>query len=413
MPLSGGLEQRERGLVDKRAARPSLLPVKYAALCITHKCNLRCTYCYVGHDSSASMSKDTARRALDFLHRNSSDGCVATLFGGEPLLEFELIRAIVSYSRGQCGYNIDFRLSTNGTCLNSKRLEFLRTNGIYFVVSIDGTKAQHDANRMTASGCGSYGLIERSLRDVLAANPYTIAVSVVAPNTVNDVHVGVKHLFDQGLRYVLQTLDYSAQWGRSELRALRAQYQALAGEYEGMLEKGRKIYYSPFDERIKTHAQKRYGKGDLCDLANTQIAIAPSGRVYPCVQFIGNDGPENAVNSIGDVFNGFDEESRRRFVELNYRDKDCCAGCAHEGRCATYCGCVNWRCTGRVDQVPAIVCEHERMLLPIVDRLANRLWRNNSALFKRKFYEKTFPVSSYIEDCLVQRGSPHVATEAS
>jgi uncharacterized protein len=102
------------------------------------------------------------------------------------------------------------------------------------------------------------------------------------------------------------------------------------------------------------------------------------------------------------VVNGFDESRRAWFVEQNYAEKASCDGCALTGRCATYCGCVNWRATGSLATVPPIICEHERMLMPIVDRLANRLWKGNVALFERKFYDKTFPISSYIEDCMIK-----------
>ena len=192
------------------------------------------------------------------------------------------------------------------------------------------------------------------------------------------------------------------------MRELKKQYKALSRFYFESLEAGRKVYYSPFDERIKTRAQKPYGRGDLCDLANSQIAIAPSGRIYPCVQFVGIDDERHRAHAIGDVRDGFDGERRMSCVELNYSCKETCAGCALEGRCAVNCGCVNWRATGYIDRFPPAICEHERMLMPIVDRLANRLWRKKIPLFRSKFYDKTFPVSSYIEDCMMRRGEEDV-----
>jgi uncharacterized protein len=229
-----------------------------------------------------------------------------------------------------------------------------------------------------------------------------MAVSVVVPETVECVAEGVRDLFAKGFRYVVQTLDYSASWETEHIGMLKGQYSSLAAFYYDNLKRGEKIYYSPFDERIKTWAQKPYGQGDLCDLANTQIAIAASGRLYPCVQFIGDDGTGAQENAIGDVFAGFDETRREYYVGENYADKHPCAGCALEGRCATHCGCVNWRATGSLRRIPAIICEHERMLMPIVDRMATRLWKKRVGLFKRKFYERTFAISSYIEDCIVK-----------
>jgi uncharacterized protein len=218
---------------------------------------------------------------------------------------------------------------------------------------------------------------------ILEFNPYTIAVSVIVLETAPFVAEGARHLFDIGFQYVLQTLDYSAPWRSEDLRVLKKQYLRLSRFYFESLSKGRKLYYSPFDERINTWAQKPYGKGDLCDLADTQIAIAASGRVYPCVQFVGSDEASYLDNSIGDVFTGFDGPRRAWFVAEHYRDKNSCAGCALAGRCATYCGRVNWRATEGLAAIPPIICEHERMLMPIVDKLANRLWKRNVALFEQ------------------------------
>jgi uncharacterized protein len=348
------------------------------------------------------MDPETATRAIEFLHESSGGACIVTFFGGEPLLEIGLIKDLVSYGRGRFGDTLKFRMSTNGTLLDRNLLEYLRANDVYFVLSLDGSEEQHDRCRPFAGGAGSHAKITRHLEDVLRLNPYTMAVSVIVPETVEYLAHGVKDLFARGFRYVVQTLDYSARWEKGHIKKLKREYKSLAEFYYESLRHSKKIYYSPFDERIKTRARKPYRNGDLCDLANSQIAIAPSGRIYPCVQFIGDDDSSSRTCSIGTVFNGFDASRRRYFIEENYADKETCAGCALVGRCATYCGCVNWRATGSIRNVPPIICEHERMLMPIVDRLANKLWKEDNPLFKRKFYERSFAVSSYLDDCMLK-----------
>jgi len=384
---------------------PSPSPVRYSALCLTHRCNLRCTYCYSASEPDRRMSLETAVRAMDFLAEVSHGKCTITFFGGEPLTELSLLKEIVSYGGEAHPGCFQFRMSTNGTLLDPATIKYLEANEIFFVLSLDGDQAQHDTNRRFQGGRGSFRKAIRYLPQVLESNPYTLAVSVVAPNTVSHVARGVKDLFDRGFRYVLQTLDYSAGWEAKHLRTLKAQYRELAEFYSKALKTGRKIYYSPFDERIKTWAQKPYGNGDLCDLANTQIAIAASGRIYPCVQFIGADSEKNGGATIGDIFEGFDDSRRTFFIKENYAEKESCAGCALAGRCATYCGCVNWRATGDLKRIPTITCEHERMLMPIVDGMASALWKQNVELFRRKFYERSYPVSSYVEDCLLEGGA--------
>lgn len=380
------------------------IQVRYAALCLTHNCNLRCKYCYSGPKSDNRMTSEIARQAIDFLHRVSKGKCTVTFFGGEPLLEFALIREIVDYSRDRYGTDIAFRMSTNGTMLTPEILEYLNQKEIFFVLSLDGCQEQHDASRVYADGRGSYRSATRELEKILELNPYTLAVSVIVPETTGYLAEGVRSLYAAGFRYVVQTLDYSANWSDHDLWALKRQYRLLAVDYYQRLMAGEKIYYSPFDERIKTWAQKPYANGDLCDLANSQIAIAPSGRIYPCVQFVSSDSGDSEENTIGDVVGGFDSKRRDWFIDENYREKETCRDCALAGRCATYCGCVNWRATGHLDQIPPIICSHERMLMPIVDKMANRLWNRGSSLFKRKFYERSYPVSSYIEDCQIRRG---------
>jgi uncharacterized protein len=196
----------------------ALSHVRYAALCLTHNCNLRCSYCYAGEKINRRMSPETAQQAIDFLVANSNGSCIVTFFGGEPLLELPLIRQIVLYTRERYGKAVQFRMSTNGTLVDRDFLTFCREQELYFVLSIDGSAEQHDRTRRYADGRGSYEHIHERLGDILAYNPYTIAVSVVVPETVEYVTEGVRHLFALGFRYVLQTLDYSRPGNRTTSR---------------------------------------------------------------------------------------------------------------------------------------------------------------------------------------------------
>ncbi|MBK7142755.1 MAG: radical SAM protein [bacterium] len=373
------------------------------ALCLTHDCNLRCKYCYAGRKVARSMSSETAQRSLEFIAAQSNSSCTVTFFGGEPLTKFALLKETVRFGEELFPGRFDFRMATNGTLIDSEVIQFLRDHQVYFSLSLDGTPEQHDCNRSYGNAGGSYAQVARDLESILDFNPYTVAVSVITPQSAEYLADGVRHLFGLGFRYVVQTLDYSADWQSEHIKILKRQYEELAKFYYDSLRAGKKIYYSPFDARIQTWAQKPYSKGELCDLARSQVAIAASGRIYPCVQFVGQDDQAEWPNSIGDVRHGFDQTKRNWFIQQNQLDTDTCVGCALHGRCATYCGCVNWHATGKINQIPPIICEHERMLMPIVDRLANRLWKQNVDLFKRKFYDKTFPISSFIEDCMASR----------
>lgn len=229
------------------------------------------------------MTKETAFETIDFLANQSDDRCVATFFGGEPLLEGALLKEVVLYSRRKHGSKVEFRVNTNGTLLDSDWLTFFAEHRLHFALSLDGNQAQHDASRKYANGDGSYDRIADKLEEILEFDPYTVAVSVIVLETIGYLAEGVRDLFNGGFRYVLQTLDYSANWTSRDMKKLESQYKKVARFYRRALKAGRKINYTPFDERIRTWAQKPYGRGDLCDIANTQIAIAASGQIYPCV----------------------------------------------------------------------------------------------------------------------------------
>jgi uncharacterized protein len=204
-----------------------LSQVKYSALNLTHNCNLRCSYCYAGPKQQRSMSPRIALQAVDFLASQSKGRCTITLFGGEPLLEFDMIRQLVEYSQETYDSKIAFRMSTNGTLITPEVLQFLQKYDIYFTLSIDGNQAQHDLCRRYANNRGSYQDISDKLQTIYNFNPYTIAVSVIVPETAGYLAAGVKDLFGKGFRYVLQTLDYSAQWKSKDITTMKEQHTIL------------------------------------------------------------------------------------------------------------------------------------------------------------------------------------------
>ena len=160
-----------------------LSEVKYSALNLTHNCNLRCSYCYAGPKIQRTMDLKTALNAVDFLASQTKDCCTITFFGGEPLLEFPLIQNVVDYTSKKYGANIGFRMSTNGTLLTKEILQFFDRHDIYFALSIDGDQRQHDKCRHYDNNEGSYHAIESKLHNIFDFNPYTIAVSVIVPDT--------------------------------------------------------------------------------------------------------------------------------------------------------------------------------------------------------------------------------------
>ena len=122
----------------------------------------------------------------------------------------------------------------------------------------------------------------------------------------------------------------------------------------------------------------------------------PDGTIYPCVQFV-RAGPASEF-AIGSVERGIDLESRGTLYRRSRGEPSACLSCALRARCNHTCSCVNWQCTGDVCEVPGLLCAHERMLMPIVDRVAGTLFRVRSPMFLQKHYNAAYPLASLLDD---------------
>ncbi len=148
----------------------------------------------------------------------------------------------------------------------------------------------------------------------------------------------------------LRSPDFGGEWDRATLRRLQQGYEQVAETYIERHRQGEEIYFSAFDEKIRTHALGPIRRGTICDMGANSFSVAPSGEIYPCVQFV---KPETDLRfRIGDVRAGFDSPRRRALVEMNRKPRPGCEGCDLDGRCNNWCGCVNHRTTGDVLEVP-------------------------------------------------------------
>ncbi|HOF87048.1 MAG TPA: radical SAM protein [Armatimonadota bacterium] len=373
----------------------------HLTLHLTASCNLRCRYCYATGRDKGTMTLDTARAAIalgmaELRKKDAKASLGVIFFGGEPLLQRELIREIVRHCRtleAASGQVFHFKIITNGTLLDEAFLTDPDTREIFVAFSHDGVEAAHDANRVDAEGRGTFAQLSPTMALLLRHKPYAPTMLVVTPHTVRHYADSVAYLFDRGVRYLICSLDYSGAWDAATLKELERQYKTLAAWYARLTLAEEKFYFSPFEVKIASHIYPGSCRSDRCELGQRQVSVAPDGRLYPCVQFVGD-----ADYGIGDVHAGLDEAARRRLYTLNAEEKAECAACAVRERCNHFCGCLNRQATGRLDRVSPVLCAHERIVLPIADRLAARLYQQRSAMFIQKHYNALFPLLSLVED---------------
>ena len=335
------------------------------------------------------MSFETAVAAIE--QCAVGDNCGIIFFGGEPLLCQSQIWAVMRWCEDRQPGRFHYKVTTNGTLLDAAFMEQADRFGLHVALSHDGVREAHDATRVDAAGAGTFERVQRALDVLLERRPYSPVMMTVNPETVGTFARSVQWLHSQGVQYLIASLNYAGHWTDAAMATLRKEYLTLATWHEANYRAERKFYFSPFDKRIASHIFPE--RGNSCRLGKRQISVAPDGKLYPCVQFVGRD-----EYCIGTAATGIDMARREAIFQCNELDKPTCAGCALERRCHNKCGCLNIQTTGQLDRIPAALCENERMVFPIVDRLAERLYKNRDVMFIQRHYNPAFPILSFLED---------------
>jgi uncharacterized protein len=198
----------------------------HLTLHVTNHCSLRCSYCYAPARDAPSMSEETGRQALHLGARLTSGSCGIVFFGGEPLLEKNLIYRLVDYGRWmeQKGQGLfHFKFVTNGLALDEEFLGFSRRQQLLIAMSFDGVRAAHDRHRRFPNGQGSFEVLKPRLERLLEAQPYASVLAVVNPDTASFLCESVESLLDMHCRYLIVSLNYAADWREGDLRILKRQ----------------------------------------------------------------------------------------------------------------------------------------------------------------------------------------------
>lgn len=363
----------------------------HLTLHLTSRCNMRCTYCYEAEDGYAQkdMPLETALAAIH--QQESAHNIGVIFFGGEPLLRKDLIADIIEQTLGTDTQAYHYKVTTNGLLLDEEFFDFSDRTGLQIALSHDGQATSHDRYRHAAAGGGTFAALQPKLELLLARRPYAPVLLVVNPDTASAYYNNVRWLHEQGVKYVIASLNHHAPWTDADLFVLRQQYEKLYDWIFALYRAEDRFYFSPLEKIIG----ERILGGDYgcCQAGIRQISVAPDGTFYPCVQFVGR-----REYAIGNAFAGLDTVRRDALYQQNLSMPKECAGCALHGRCHNRCACLNLQCTGDLTRPPAILCEYERMLFPLADRLAAQLYDEKNPLFLRRHTDRLYPVQSFLED---------------
>ncbi|MBQ9726369.1 MAG: radical SAM protein [Kiritimatiellae bacterium] len=377
-------------------------------LSLTHDCNLRCSYCYAGRKSHRAMTRATMQRALEWAvgyHKAHALGrnFVLGFFGGEPLLEWDLLREADALAERLCreaGLELRRTLTTNGTLLDEEKARWLTERHYTIGLSLDGPPERHDRFRRHADGSGSYA---EAVRAVRLLSPYREPCPefncVVRPDSLESVPEAVRHLAALAGFPIALNPDFTAAWKPSDREPFRRAYGEVADFCVSEWREGRPLHVTWIDAKLKTLLMDGYREQDRCCPVRRELAAAPSGNLYPCPNLVGED--DRADLRLGDVFSGIDAEALRKALSRCGSSLPACKSCPVAPRCQNWCGCANWFSTGRTDAVSPFQCFYEKTTIELADRVAETLLAEKCEPFLAHFGE------------FIRVAAPEVAAEVS
>ncbi|MCR4861743.1 MAG: thioether cross-link-forming SCIFF peptide maturase [Ruminococcus sp.] len=357
---------------EKFAKASVASPIKAMCLNIAHDCQLRCKYCFASTGDFGKgrklMSFETGKHAIDFLLENSGDrpNLELDFFGGEPLMNFRVVKQVVEYARSrEKEYNKKFRftITTNGLLLDDEKIDFINREMSNVVLSIDGRKEVNDFFRVLPNGAGCYDTILPKYKQLVAGRgdkEYYVRGTFTKKNLdfSNDVFALYDAGFDQiSIEPVVGDSDEYALTEK-ELPAVFKEYEVLAKRILDNEKTGKKFNFFHFmlDLDQGPCAIKRL-RG--CGCGNDYVAITPDGDIFPCHQFVGID--EYKMGNIDD--GTFNYEMKADFSKAHVYSKPECRKCWAKFYCSGGCNANNYQYMGDIRNAHKLSCQLEKKRL--------------------------------------------------
>ena len=354
-PMAGNLKAKTAGVI------------KALCLHIAHSCNLTCSYCFAGqgkyHGESALMSFETGKRALDFLVENSGKrhNLEVDFFGGEPLLNFDVVKKLVEYARSiekAKGKNFRFTLTTNGMLVDDAVIDFCNREMSNVVLSLDGRKEVHDRYRVDHAGRGSWDVIvpkfQKFVRERGNKNYYMRGTFTHEnPDFLEDIKVMLDLGFTElSMEPVVAADGSAAALTEADKVIVMRQYEELA---KLMLKRDKEgkpftFYHYMIDLKGGPCIYKRISG---CGSGTEYMAVTPQGDLYPCHQFVGEE-----KFKLGDIWNGVsNKEIQDEFMSCSVYARPKCRDCWAKLYCSGGCAANAYHAAGTVKGVYEYGCD--------------------------------------------------------
>ncbi|MBQ8074584.1 MAG: thioether cross-link-forming SCIFF peptide maturase [Oscillospiraceae bacterium] len=341
--------------------------IKALCLHVAHTCNLNCAYCFASqgkyNGERAVMSYEVGKRALDFLveHSGKRRNLEVDFFGGEPLMNFQVVKDLVAYARSiekAAGKNFRFTLTTNGMLIDDDVIDFANREMSNVVLSLDGRKEVHDRYRVDYAGNGSWERIVPKFQKLVkerGGKNYYMRGTFTHHNP--DFLQDIRQMLDLGftelsMEPVVCAPDDPTALTEEDKRIVLSQYEELA---ELMLEREKEgrpftFYHYMLDLSGGPCIYKRISG---CGSGTEYMAVTPWGDLYPCHQFVGDEHFK-----LGDIWHGLNNpEVQQEFASCNVYAKPECRDCWARLYCSGGCAANAFHATGSITGVYEMGCE--------------------------------------------------------
>ncbi len=341
--------------------------IKALCLHVAHTCNLNCSYCFAGQGKykgeRAIMSLETGKRALDFLIENSGShvNLDVDFFGGEPLMNWDVVKALVAYGREiekAHGKNIRFTLTTNGVLLDDEVTDFCNKEMHNVVLSLDGRKEVHDRFRKDYAGKGSYdNIVPRFQRFVEKRGDKEYYVRGTYTHNNTDFLTDILHMADLGftklsMEPVVTAPDDPLVLTEEDKATLFRQYELLADEMIKRNKQGNGFTFYHYMINL-TGGPCIYKRVAGCGSGTEYLAVTPWGELFPCHQFVGDE-----AYSMGTIWDGVtNTELRDKFATCNAYTRPECENCWAKLYCSGGCAANAYHATGDIKGTYEYGCE--------------------------------------------------------
>ncbi|MBE6026692.1 MAG: thioether cross-link-forming SCIFF peptide maturase [Clostridiales bacterium] len=354
-PLQDELKRRSEGIV------------KALCLHVAHSCNLNCEYCFASQGKysgeRALMSFETGKRALDFLieHSGSRRNLEVDFFGGEPLMNWQVVKDLVKYARSvekQHNKNFRFTLTTNGMLIDDEVIEFSNREMSNVVLSLDGRREIHDRYRVDYEGRGSWDRIVPKFQEFVKRrgdkNYYIRGTFTHAnPDFLKDIETMLDLGFTElSMEPVVAAENDPASLTKEDISVVKEQYEKLALLMLDREKEGRPFtfYHYMIDLKDGPCVYKRISG---CGSGTEYMAVTPWGDLYPCHQFVGDE-----KFRLGDVWNGVNNvEMTDEFRACNVYSRQECRECWARLYCSGGCAANAYHASGSVNGIYEKGCE--------------------------------------------------------